>query len=63
MRVIVDFDACQGNANCMVAAPEVFQVTSEGLLLVLNENPDLELREKVEAAARLCPTQAITIEP
>jgi ferredoxin len=62
MKVIVDFDSCLGNANCMMAAPEVFQVRNDGSLVVLNETPSPELRAKVEAAARICPTQAIRIE-
>jgi ferredoxin len=62
MRVVVDFDACQSNALCMGAAPEVFEVRDDGFLYVLNETPDESLRDKVEEAARLCPTQAITIE-
>jgi ferredoxin len=62
MRVVVDFDVCQSNAVCMVEAPEVFEVRDDGFLYVLQEEPSEELRAKVEAAARLCPTQAITIE-
>src|SRR5207249_1641616 len=62
MRVIVDFDVCQSNALCMGEAPEVFEVRDDGFLYVLNENPPDGLREKVAEAARVCPTQAITIE-
>ena len=62
MRVNVNFDLCQSNALCMSAAPEVFEVRDDGFLYVLDENPPEELRAKVEEAARVCPTQAITIE-
>ena len=62
MRVNVNFDLCQSNAQCMSVAPEVFEVRDDGFLYVLNENPGEDLREKVEAAARVCPTQAITVE-
>jgi ferredoxin len=62
MRVVVDFDVCQSNALCMGAAPEVFEVRDDGFLYILQEQPDESLRSKVEEAARLCPTQAITIE-
>lgn len=62
MRVIVDFDTCQSNALCMMAAPEVFEVRDDGFLYVLDENPSEELREKVQEAARVCPTGAITLE-
>ena len=46
----------------MGEAPEVFEVRDDGFLYVLNETPDESLRAKVEEAARLCPTQSITIE-
>lgn len=62
MKIVVDFDKCQSNALCMSAAPEVFEVRDDGFLYVLQENPGEELRGNVEEAARLCPTQAITIE-
>jgi len=62
MKIVVDMAACMSNAQCMIAAPEVFEVREDGLLYILNETPPEELRAKVVEAARLCPTQAITIE-
>lgn len=62
MKVVVDFDVCQSNALCMSAAPEVFEVRDDGFLYILNEEPGEELRAKVNDAAHMCPTQAITIE-
>jgi ferredoxin len=62
MRVVVNFDLCESNALCMDVAPEVFEVREDDLLYVLNENPPEELREKVLAAVRVCPKNAISIE-
>ena len=62
MKVVVNFDLCQSNALCMNAAPEVFEVRDDGYLYVLQEEPGEDLRSKVEEAARLCPTQAISLE-
>jgi len=62
MKVVVNFDVCMSNAQCALAAPEVFEVREDGLLYILQEEPPEALRDKVENAARLCPTQAITIE-
>jgi ferredoxin len=62
MRVVVDMSQCVGNALCMIAAPEVFEVLEDGSLVLLQEHPSDELRDKVEDAARLCPAQAIAIE-
>jgi ferredoxin len=62
MRVVVDRAVCESNALCVAAAPEVFEVRDEDLLFVLDETPPEVLRNKVEAAARVCPKQAIKIE-
>jgi len=61
MRVVVDFDLCESNALCMAAAPEVFEVRDDDFLYVLDENPPEELREKVMAAVRSCPKNAISV--
>lgn len=63
MRIVVDFDLCESNALCMGVAPEVFEVRDDDCLYVLNERPDDELRSKVDAAVRVCPKQAISVEP
>jgi ferredoxin len=62
MRVVVDYDLCESNAQCMAAAPEVFEVRDDNFLYVLIEEPPEDLRPKVQQAAALCPKQAITIE-
>ena len=62
MRVVVNFDLCESNAQCMYAAPAVFEVRDDDLLYVLNEHPSEDQRAAVEAAVRACPKQAISIE-
>ena len=62
MKVVVDFDKCNSNAVCQVAAPEVFEVREDNFLYILDENPPESLRAKVEAAVRGCPTKAIQLE-
>ncbi len=61
MKVVVGPDRCEGNMRCQAAAPEVFEVRDDDRAYVLIPNPDENLREKVERAARLCPRQAIAI--
>ncbi len=61
MKITVDFDSCQSNALCMSAAPEVFEVRDDGYLYLLIDEPGESLRAAVTEAARLCPTQAITV--
>lgn len=62
MRIKVDFDLCQGHANCMGEAPEIFQVDDQGFLTVLQEEPPERFREQVELAVQYCPTGAIRLE-
>ncbi|UGQ14952.1 ferredoxin [Yinghuangia sp. ASG 101] len=62
MKINVDFDKCKSNALCMAEAPEVFEVRDDNFLYILDENPAEELHERVREAARVCPTQAITVE-
>ena len=60
-KVEVDMDFCQGHANCMAEAAEIFQVDDKGKLTVLQETPDNALLKKAQRAARYCPTNAIKI--
>jgi ferredoxin len=61
MKVTVDYDLCASTGSCMQICPEVFEVRSDGYLYVLQEEPGEDLRTKVEEAAELCPTAAITV--
>ncbi len=62
MRVVVDFDRCQGFAICMSNCSEVFEIDDEGVLCLVTDRPPDSLRLRVDEAARQCPTQAISIE-
>jgi len=61
MRVIVNYDLCEGNARCVHVAPAVFQIDDNDQLHVLIEKPSEAQRDAVENAAAICPRQAITI--
>ena len=61
MRVVVDLDLCEGNAECMKLAPEVFVVDDDDRARLLMERPPESLRAKVEAAVRRCPRQALSL--
>ncbi len=61
MKIVIDYDMCQGHGNCEGDAPEVFQLDDDGNVQILLENPPEELRRKVELAVKYCPTRAIKI--
>lgn len=61
MRVLVDFDTCDGNGVCMSICREVFDVREDGLHVVQDE-PGEALRQKIVGAQVSCPTGAITVQ-
>ena len=61
MRVVVNYDLCEGNARCVRIAPAVFQVDDNDQLHVLIERPSEDLRDAVENAVAVCPRQALSI--
>jgi ferredoxin len=61
MRVVVDFDQCDGNGLCADAAPEVFELGDDDLLRIRAERPEPALWTATEKAARSCPKLAITL--
>ena len=62
MRVVVDRDLCQGHAACEGEAPEVFSVSKQGELTILQPEPPEELRAAVDLAVKYCPTHALSIQ-
>ena len=63
MKIDIDFDMCDGHGECVIAAPEVFDLNEDGdTVVLLDENPDEGLRPKVAAAVKLCPLAVIKIE-
>jgi len=63
VKVVVDLDVCQAHGDCVVAAPEVFDLgDDDDVVTLLNSEPGEELHAKVEKAVEDCPTNAIRIE-
>ncbi|MFI9848417.1 ferredoxin [Nonomuraea sp. NPDC051941] len=60
MRVVVDLNRCQGYAQCVFLAPEVFHLHGEEALLYDPAVSDDRL-EGVRQAAAACPVQAILL--
>jgi ferredoxin len=61
MRVVVDLMKCESNGLCVTQAPEVFGLTDDDELLVLNETPSEDQRAAVERAVQMCPKQALSL--
>ena len=61
IRIEVDRVLCQGHGVCESEAPDVFEVSKERTVVVLDERPGDDQRKAVEAAVKYCPTHALTI--
>lgn len=62
MRIELDAELCQAYGNCLLAAPEVFDLTeTTPMVLVLQERPDESIWARVEEAVQSCPVQALSL--
>ena len=61
MKVVVNYNLCEGNGRCAEVAPEVFELRDDDRSHVLAGAPAPAMRAKVELAVSLCPRQAIRL--
>jgi ferredoxin len=61
VKVIVDLNRCQGYAQCVYAAPTVFQLKGVEIL-AYDPAPSSKWRDEVERAVHACPVRAISAE-
>lgn len=61
MSVVVHKDACVGAGQCALVAPDVFDQDDDGIVIVLDENPQGAAREAAQRAVRLCPARALEL--
>ena len=61
IRVEVDASLCQGYANCLTAAPGLFELGEDDIARPLPAEQAESARALLEAAARRCPTGAILL--
>lgn len=62
MKIVVNYDSCEGNALCVKAAPEVFGVDESDYVELRMTEPTPELMAKVQEAIRRCPKNALSLE-
>lgn len=63
MKLVVDWAACDGNGVCTLEVPELLELDDDDNLVVLAETFGADLLPKVEAAVRVCPKRALSIDP
>ncbi|MEV6639470.1 ferredoxin [Amycolatopsis sp. NPDC051371] len=59
--VKADLAACQGYANCVVAADDTFDIDDDGIVVLLKGRIPESDRARVEEAARSCPVSALVV--
>jgi ferredoxin len=59
LEVEIDRDVCMGSGNCVYEAPGAFDLDDESIAFVVDAGTVAET--EVVAAARKCPTHAITV--
>jgi ferredoxin len=63
VKVTVDQDKCVSSGQCVLNASEVFdQRDEDGVVVLLNDNPQAEQADNARNAAAACPAVAIDIE-
>lgn len=61
MGIVVQRDACVGAGQCALVAPDLFDQDDDGIVLLLQPNPEGALVDAATRAARLCPARAIAV--
>jgi ferredoxin len=62
MRIVVDWTLCDGNGMCVAEAPDIFDLADDDTLVVLQETPQPQFADQVDAAVRACPKRALSVE-
>lgn len=61
MSIVVQSDACVGAGQCALVAPDVFDQDDDGIVVLLETDPEGAPLDAAVRAARLCPARAITV--
>jgi ferredoxin len=61
IQVRANVRICEGFANCVTAAPDLFDIDDDDRVIVLQADLDATERAWVEEAIRSCPVAALTI--
>ncbi|WXH12659.1 ferredoxin [Microbacterium sp. LBN7] len=63
MSITVQSDACVGAGQCALVAPDVFDQDDDGIVMLLEPDPQGSDLEAATRAVRLCPARAISLAP
>lgn len=62
MKITANVDRCVGAGQCVLTEPRLFdQDPDDGTVVILEHQPSADLTEAAYEAARLCPSQALSV--
>jgi ferredoxin len=61
-RIVADHDVCEGIGMCETTAHELFQVGDDGLVEVLQPEPDAGALSLARSAVAACPVAALRLQ-
>ena len=62
MLISVDYTLCEGHGQCLMAAPDLFDLPDGAdQVVVLDSDPPESQRERAVRAAAMCPALAIRV--
>ena len=62
MHISVDYSLCEGHGQCLMAAPELFDLPDgDDQVVILDTDPPESERDRAVRAAAMCPALAITV--
>ena len=62
MKITVKQDACVGAGQCALVAGNVFDQDEKGIVVLLDESPEVSDHASARKAASLCPARAIAVD-
>ena len=62
MHISVDYTLCEGHGQCLMAAPDLFDLPDGAdQVVMLDSDPPESQRERAVRAAAMCPALAIRV--
>lgn len=61
MNITVSPEKCQGFANCVMAAPDYFDLDDDSVVVLLRDRADAADEAEVAEAVRSCPVEALQL--
>lgn len=62
MRIVVDREQCEGNEDCIRAAPDIFALGDDSVVRVLVDDVPADRQAQASEAVNACPKAALAVD-